>query len=254
LRKIAIILFLGIVASGCSVTRKSGSKHAAFPELIETKNDLENVTKQNITSAGFFIQKAEIELSNQNGKQKFIATVKFAYPDKYLISLKSRTGIEGVRIYISKDSLIGNDRINKKMYFVSVFYLKQKFGLTQSLLPLIFGDLIKGEKQQEPEEKCVGGSLEFKTLFKGVNLSYNIDCWKSKTSIVDVSNFYLEQSVKLRSIGYMNTGVITIPKVIEIEDLSQYSKIRIKFVKIEYPWNGNVKFIPGRGYEIIELL
>jgi hypothetical protein len=254
LRKITIILFLGIVASGCSVTRKADSNNAAVPELIDARNVLENLTKQNITSAGFFVQKAEIELSNQNGKQKFIATVKFAYPDKYLISLKSRTGIEGARIYISKDSLIGNDRINKKMYFVSVFYLKQKYGLNQSLLPLIFGDLIKEEKQLLPDEKCVGGSLVFKTVFKGVNLSYNIDCRKSKTSIVDVSSIFLEQSVKLRSVGYQNAGVITIPKVIEIEDLTQYTKIRIKFVKVEYPWYGNVKFIPGRGYEIIELL
>ena len=40
----------------------------------------------------FFIQKAEIEVINQDGKEKYLSTIKYEKPDKYLISIKSRTG------------------------------------------------------------------------------------------------------------------------------------------------------------------
>ena len=72
--------------------------------------------------------------------------LKFEYPDKYLISIKSRTGIEGARIYISEDTILFNDRINKKMYYGSSLYLKRKYGLTTNFLPLIFGDIVSRKK------------------------------------------------------------------------------------------------------------
>jgi hypothetical protein len=35
----------------------------------------------------------------------------------------------------------------------------------------------------------------------------------------------------------------------------QYNiRIKIKIVKTEYPWNGIVRFVPGKGYELIEIL
>jgi hypothetical protein len=212
------------------------------------------VERQNLTSTGFFIQKAEVELNNQNGKQKFLSSVKFVYPDKYLISLKSRTGIEGARIYITKDSLIVNDRINKKMYFGTTLYLKRKYGLSQSLLPIIFGDLVAGNTQQELKEKCLEENLEFNYVLGGVTLNYNIDCKRNKSTLVNLKSNYLQQAVKLRSDGYLKTGNIIVPRFIEIEDLNTNTKISIRFKKIENPWNGNFKFIPGKGYELIELL
>jgi hypothetical protein len=93
LRKVAIILVLGIIAVGCSLTRMAENVSAPVSGETESDNIVENVTRQNLTSGGFFIQKAEIEFINLNGKQKFLATVKFEYPDKFLISLKSKTGI-----------------------------------------------------------------------------------------------------------------------------------------------------------------
>jgi len=254
LRKIAIILFLGMLTGGCSLTRKAVNISSAASLSYGSGNILENVERQNITSTGFFIQKAEVELNIKNEKQKLLASIKFEYPDKYLISLKSRTGIEGARIYITKDSLIVNDRINKKMYFGTTINLKKKFGLSQSLLPLAFGDLVAGNIQKDLKQKCFEDNLEYNFVLGAVRLNYNIDCRRNKSSLVTLKSDFLEHSVKLRSEGYVKTGSILVPRIIEIEDLNTNTKIRIRFKKIEDPWNGNLKFIPGKGYELIELL
>ena len=92
-------MFLAIIAGGCSVARKT--VNTTIVTTTESKSILDITERQNISSAGFFIQKAEVEYNNQYGSQKFLASIKFEYPDKYLISLKSRTGIEGVRIFIN---------------------------------------------------------------------------------------------------------------------------------------------------------
>ena len=116
MRKIVIILFLAIIAGGCYVNRKAANVVTLSDGVAENETILERTERQNITSRGFNIQKAEIEFNNQYGNQKFLASIKFEYPEKYLISLKSRTGIEGVRVFINKDSVFVNDRINKKLY------------------------------------------------------------------------------------------------------------------------------------------
>jgi hypothetical protein len=254
LRKIVIILFLGILTGGCSLSRKASNISPAASSLSNSGNILLDVERQNLTSAGFFIQKAEVELDNQNGKQKFLVSIKFEYPDKYLISLKSRTGIEGARIYISKDSLTVNDRIHKKMYFGTTVYLKRKFGLSQNLLPLVFGDLIAGNIQLDLKQKCFEGNLEYNFNLGGVTLNYNIDCKRNKSSLVTLKSNYFQEAIKLRSEGYLKAGSILVPRVIGIEDLNTNTNIRIRFKKIEYPWYGNLRFIPGKGYELIELL
>jgi hypothetical protein len=254
LRKVAIILFLGLLAGGCSLTKRAGNVTIPFTVIKETGNVIENVILQNLSSTGFFIQKAEIELNNLNGKQKFLASIKFEFPDKYLISIKSRTGIEGARIYITKDSVIVNDRINKKMYFGTTFNLIRKYGLNQSLLPLVFGDLLVEKNQKMLQEKCLDDNLEFNCVLRGVSLNYELDCKKKKSLKVTLRNNYLQKDVIIISEGYVKTGNILIPRVIEVEELNTNIKIRIKYLRVEYPWNGNVKFVPGKGYELIELL
>ena len=254
LRKIAIILLLGIFVWGCSVTRIRSRDTYSNLYDISSGNILESVKKQNVTSGNVFIQKAEIELLNQNGKQKFIGNIKFEYPDKYLISIKSRSGIEGVRIYITKDSIFVNDRINKKMYFGNSFYLNRKYGLSQSFLPLIFGDIVIDKSCNSSKDKCSGDQLKVSCVVKGVNLDYNIDCKKGKIVFVSQLNNSGSEGIKMKYDAFLNLENILIPRIIEIEDSQYNMTIKIKIVKVEYPWNGNVKFIPGKGYESIELL
>jgi hypothetical protein len=214
---------------------------------------LESVNNQNVTNQGFFIQKAEVEILSQTGNEKFIATVKFSFPGKYLISLKSRTGIEGARIYINNDSVIVNDRINKKLYIVKSLYLEKNFGLTPALLGLIFGDLILEKKDLSKNVICAKKELESICNVKGVSLKYFIDCDKRKTISVEMINNYNQTSVEIKYEKFINRSGILVPAEIEIGDYNTSTKIGIRINKMETPWNGIIDFIPGKGYELIEL-
>jgi hypothetical protein len=60
------------------------------------------------------------------------------------------------------------------------------------------------------------------------------------------------QNIKYEN--FVTTGDIFIPRVIETEDSKSGTAIKIRIVKIERPWSGKIKFVPGKGYELIELL
>ena len=238
----------------CSVTRNK-SKETYDKSLIpDSENILESVKRQNLTGRGFYIQKAEIELKTQNGKEKFIGTVKYEYPGKYLISIKSRTGIEGARIYISGDSILVNDRINKKLYIGNSLYFKRKFGLNQYFIPLIFGDILEDKSNEDAKEKCSGDKLNIYSVVKGVTLNYNIDCKKRKTIVVNQVKDSVEHGIRIKNDKFFNIGSILVPGIIEFEESQSNTIVRIKIIRAEAPWAGSVKFIPGKDYELIELL
>jgi hypothetical protein len=246
LRKIVITFIVGIILSGCSVTRNRVNTENV---KILKGNILEITENQNITNHGFFIQKAEIEILTPDGKEKFIATIKFEGRDKYLISIKSRTGIEGARIYITKDTILINDRINKKLYYGTAEYLRLKYGVAENLLPLIFGDLLLEEKCKNNSIKCVDDKIKVNCLVKGIYINYIIDCKTGKTSMVSFG----EQGISLNYDKYFLLDSILVPRNIEFNSTMFNTLIKIKIVKVEAPWDGSVSFISGKGYELIEL-
>lgn len=254
MRKIVIISFLGIFLASCSLTRNRGKSNSEYLKKFPTDNILESVKSQNITNEGFFIQKAEIEVITQDVKEKFISSIKFEKPDKYLISIKSRTGIEGARIYISEDSIMINDRINKKVYFGTSLYVKRNYGLNQSVLPLIFGDIVVDKSCVESREKCLENKLNLQCSVKGVRLDYNIDCKKRKIALVYQMENDVQKGIKIVYERFFNVGNIIIPARVEFKDSETKIDIKIKILKVVSPWNGSVKFIPGKGYELKELV
>jgi hypothetical protein len=254
LRKVIIILFLPVFITGCSIIGRSGKSLTKDNTITLSDNIWESAKNQNLTNNSFFIQKAEVELLSQTGKEKYLASIKFEKPDKYLISVKSRTGIEGARIYISGDSMLVNDRINKKLYSGNTFYLRRKFGLSPGLLPLIFGDVIFDRKCMELNEKCKEDKIITECHVKGVILNYEIDCNKRKVVRVSQQDAFEKNLIKLTFEKYFRLGTNLIPKTIEFEDFQFNTVVKIKVVKVVLPWSGNIKFIPGKGFEIIELI
>jgi len=254
LRKIIFILFSGIILISCSVTKNAGKSNLQYSSGELHKNVLESIRNQNITSENFFVQKAEIEIFTKNGKEKFIGTVKFEKPDKYLISVKSRSGIEGARIYISNDSILVNDRINKKLYSGNSLYLMRKYGIALSCIPLIFGDLVVERNFKSDQIKCTDDTLDINSLVKGVEIKYEIDCSRRKAvAIKDISNMF-QQGIKVEYGNFTKIDQKLVPRLIKIVDNQYNTTIKIKIMKIESPWNGSFIFIPGKGYELIELV
>jgi hypothetical protein len=254
LRKIAFIFFCGLIINGCSVFRNSRKTVYENTDKNLTGSIVENTENQNITNNGFFIQKAEITVKTTEESNTFIANIKFEKPDKYLISLRSRTGIEGARIFISGDSIRMNDRINKKLYSGTSGYLERKYGFSQSFIPLIFGDLIIDKKCEAKAGNCIEDKLVFDCQLNGIPLSYRLDCKKRKIFSVDQINSLNQSAVKIKYEKFFNISGISIPKIIEFVDNQYNIEIKIKVIKVQLPWTGNLNFIPGRGYELIELL
>ena len=215
---------------------------------------MQSAEYQNITNTGFYIQKAEIETVTSAGNDKFTAIIKFEKPDKYLISLRSRTGIEGVRIYISGDSIQMNDRINRKLYYGTSIYLQRKYGFSQSLLPLIFGDILLDKKCGLSKENCIEGKLNIICQLAGVPLNFSIDCKKRKLITVEQVTGINKEGMNMRYTNYFKAGNILIPRNIEFDDNKYGIAVKIRISKVQSPWSGNISFVPGRGYELIELL
>ena len=243
-----------MLIEGCSLTRfrTKGPDEASNNTL--TGNIIESVKRQNITNSGFFIQKADIEIESQNGKDRYLGSVKFEKPDKYLISIKSRSGIEGARIYISNDTIMVNDRINKKLYFGTSFYLRKKYGIDQSCLPLILGDIVSDKVCEENQEKCSGDKIMTSCFPKGISLNYEIDCRKRKTIMVEQINNFSQTGVKITYNKFRYVDNIYIPGIVEFKDSQYNATIKIRIMKVDFTWNGSVKFVPGKGYELIELV
>jgi hypothetical protein len=218
------------------------------------ENILESVKKLNITNSGFFIQKAEIEIVTQKSKTNFIANVRFELPYKFLITLKSKAGIEGARIYVSEDTILINDRINKKLYTGNALYLKRKYGLTQNLLPIVFGDIVLSENFTQETNECKENVLNIISSVKGILVNYKIDCGKRKIKQVNQDEGSVRQGFAIKYEKFIKIGNSSIPEIVEMNDKQSNTVIRIKILKLESPWSGTIKFIPGKGYDIIDLV
>ena len=120
--KIKIILLISLLASACSVSRRNV---VVYEESVGDKLSLFDRTREkNITETDFNIRKAEIEIKNNDQKQKLLANLKYKNPGTYLLSIRGKTGIEAARVYITKDTILINDRINKRLFYGSTRYLE----------------------------------------------------------------------------------------------------------------------------------
>jgi hypothetical protein len=243
-----VIIFI----TGCSaIKQRSNLKYASSEEL---KGDalLEAVRNQNLTNSSFFIQKAEIDISSEKENQKLIASIKYEFPDKYLVSLKSRTGIEAARIFISKDTVLINDRIKRILYFGTPEYLKKKFGVPPNVLPVVLGDFMYDNKNSSKEQYCIDGKIGFDYDTKGIKYRYIVDCSKLKTVTITRESDSGNNLMEIAYNHFVNIFNGLTPSGIRISYGN--SIIGIKLGKIESPWNGSIEFIPGKKYDLIELL
>jgi hypothetical protein len=251
LRKIVSILTLIIIFSSCSVFRKAEKSSVGGISADKTAISTEMLKSQNLTGSSFFIPKAEVEISSDDLKEKFIASIKYVPPGSYLISLRSRTGIEAARIFATPDTLLINDRFNRKLYYGEPEYLGLKFGIPLEALPVIFGDYIAG--MNDVTGNCIGGKMNIESELKGLKLEYTVDCKKGK-----IVNAFQEGSLgnavnEIQYDDFDREGDIFIPSMVRIRNTKLNAELIIRFGKIERPWDGSIDFIPGNRYDLKEL-
>ena len=254
MQKIALIVCIIIISYGCSVNRISKSSIIESSDQVERSSLVDAIKEQNITNGSFIIQRAEIEITGPDHSDKMIANIKFSSSKEFLISIRGKTGIEAARIFISSDTILANDRINRKLFYASSKYLKTRYGLSEATLPLLFGDYIGTMLLDKNVEDCEEGILSKDCLVEGVKIRYIIDCNKGKpvsalgeSSLENVGiNFSYKEFFKYQGKW--------IPGKIELEDLFGETKIIIRIKKLSFPWDGEIEFIPGNRYKIVELI
>jgi hypothetical protein len=249
LPRIALILILIVIIYGCSAVKKEEKSRIT----TETSNivSLTNLKESNISNNDFFITRAEIEILNNGEKQKFLASLKFKNPGIYLISLRNKTGIEGARIFISKDTILINDRINKKLYCGSPGYIKIKYGISTSTLPVIIGDFIDGKENQITELKCNNNRSEVSGINEEKEIKYTVDCRERKISETKMINE--TEGIVLLFSKFIDNNKKHYPQSIKIEDSKQETEINIEIQRIEFNPIEKVDFIPGKDYEKVVL-
>ena len=253
MQKIVFILLLVYLISGCSVNRirrNAANDQISESREISLKDDLLN---QNLSNQSFFIQKAEIEVIGQDGSEKLLGTIKFKSPDNYLISIRSRTGIEAARIFITDDTILINDRINRKQFCGSPDDLKGKYGVTTSLLPLLFGDYIDFKLNEIEDIQCSNGRIARDVNIEGIKIRYIIDCERRKPIVTTGESGLNDEVLEIQYNEFFKSEKKVIPGKIVIMEARSETTIVIKIRKIEIPWTGVIEFVPGNRYEIIQL-
>ncbi|MCJ7449980.1 MAG: DUF4292 domain-containing protein [Bacteroidales bacterium] len=248
-----IIALVFLYITGCSTARRSANSIKNQGDKIILADLYGNVRKFNITNNDFYIKKAEIEVYNNNEKQKLLGSIKYKKSGEYLLSIKLKNGIEAARFYLSKDTILINDRINKTLYYGSPEYLEKKYGIAISFLPFLLGDFSEENEILKMEEQCVKGQMGIESSIKEKKLQLVIDCELIKIRQLQLENIDKSAGINMEFEDFYKTETIEFPRSIRIEDFMSESVIKIFIRKIEIPWEGVLEFIGGNNYETVML-
>jgi hypothetical protein len=244
---------LSFLSAGCAVMKNSHSGEHHPINNLNNNELIEVLENQNLGTKGFYISKAEISISTQNGMEKILGNIKFNPSGKILVSLRAKTGLEIARIFITDDTLLVNDRINKKLYRGSSMYVKSKYGIPFSAIPIIFGDFVKGSVQNRDISECISGRLVLDEDLVRIRINYVIDCKTGKSIGVKLIDNVGKEKIEIAYSKFIRNELGLIPGVVQISDQQREMTVIINIKKIESPWSGEIDFIPGKQYEKILL-
>jgi hypothetical protein len=224
------------------------------PVEDDNKFFITKVEEQNITKENFNISKADIEIVSDSDRKALIASVKFCKPDKYLISIKSKTGIEVARIYITNDTLLINDRFNRIQYYGSPGVLYDRYGITNELFSLVFGDYKDFKRINNDDYICKDDILEIICAEKNTEIIYRIDCSRNKVIAAILKSQDGRRELIFTFTDFMMMNNISLAQEIKLTGIPGIDLLKISIRKIDFPWEGVIEFIPGNRYEKIEIL
>jgi outer membrane biogenesis lipoprotein LolB len=251
MQRFIVFVLLIFLLSGCSVVRKK----AIITQLSDDvyKDHLVNGREINLTEYNFNIKKAAIEINTDEEKQKIIANLKYRKPGNYLLSVRNKTGIEAARIFINEDTILINDRINRKLFYGSTGFLKEKYGLTINAIPILLGDYIFEPRNDAGTDKCINGKLSFTELLDEKNIYGEIDCSNRKIISTFLYSGSGKEQIIIKYSNFSREKGITFPRNINLKDSTGNLSLSIEISEVELGVNDNINFIPGSGYERILL-
>jgi hypothetical protein len=235
-----------VINYGCSVQRIDSAR-----SNIRNNKDISQIRNfvldNNLTNENFYLQKGVITLKNEKEERKFIYSVKFNIPDKYLISIKNKVGVEGARIYLSKDTILINDRINRKLLYGNQKDMEKISGFSFFALNMLFGDLAGIEENTQIESKVNNNMMELRYENSGIEVKAAIDLKVNKVRNAECLNKRNNDIFRTKYIKFSKEEK-HIPRKIQIENEKENFTARISIFKLQVPWDGRIDFISGKGY------
>jgi hypothetical protein len=245
LRKTIVILFL-ILNGGCTIKRFIDEKTSdSDKESVEKIIDV--VKNNNISKVNYFIVKGEFSVKINNKLTRLLFSLKHLIPDKYLLSIKSRSGIEGARIYLIKDSVLINERIGKKLLVGTPKDLEKITGIPFFIMNMAFGDLLLFDGNEIAESERINNIVRIQQQHMGKIWNSFLDTNVGKVKSAEFLIGDMGEKIKISYSKFQKTER-HVPEVIVLKDPNKKMKVEIRIKRIEIPWDGDIEFIPGKGY------
>ena len=244
--KIGIYITLtALLVTGCATNKIRLNKN--YGEIRESGNEtIKKVVSKNLTATGFFLQKCRITSISSGSRIILYFTMKYNTAGDYLISLKSRTGTEAFRVFISKDTILINDRINKELLYGKPNDFERISGLPAEMLKISVGDLFVNKPVIENTEDQ-GSEIKVSDYYEGLIIQSVIDKTIEKANSVIIKSGSPDNYLRIIYSKHRE-DTYSIPGKIEIYDGLKSIKIYIEIVKYTAPWMGDFEFVPGEGY------
>jgi len=242
INRIAIlaVIFIG----GCGTTGKVNLSESLCgnPEKV-----IEVTTKRNLSEYGFYIQKGKLSIEEGGKKTKLLFTMKYIREENYLISVRSETGIEALRVMISKDTLLVNDRINREVLYGNPEDFRRISGIPADLLKICVGDIAGNDLKLVKEREIKSGIIDVYSNSAGIRLVSSVDC---KLNKVRKARIYTDDEKIMLELNYSDfRGTdLLIPGSTNITDSNKNVRIKLNVRRFIIPWHGDLEFYPGTGF------
>ncbi len=253
MQKIVLVFSLVFFFSGCSVFHRHERNIFSNESVGNSVSGDQYIRGRNLTENGSYIKSMDIEYSDGKTESNIAGSVRFEKPDKYLIALRSKTGIEFVRIYLNGDSIFILDRLKHKVYKGPLQYIKKSFGFPVEILPVILGDFI-GKCKIIDERENKENVVNVKCFIPEVVMEYQLDREKGKAVLSRVETLLGRDVSIIRYEKFKKENGAFFPEKIVMSNDERKLLVVFKIRKIEYPWKEKVEFNIGNRYEILELL
>lgn len=242
IKRIAIIFV--ILLGGCGTAGKINlsENFCGNPEKV-----MDITTKGNLSEYGFYIQKGRLIIDEGGKKTRLLFTMKYIREENYLISIRSETGIEALRVLISNDTLLVNDRINREVLYGNPEDFRRISGIPVSLLKICVGDIAGNDFRPVKENDIKAGLIDTYSYSSGIRLVSSIDC---KINKVKKTKLYTDDEKIMLELGYSDFrgGNLLIPATTTITDSNKNIRIKINVKRFIIPWHGDLEFYPGTGF------
>jgi hypothetical protein len=248
-----IIVISILLLGSCTVLKVN--KNNALKEA-NSDNDIlysENIENYNISSNSFYIQKVIIKIEEADRRQEFIGNLKYESKDRFLISVRSVAGIEFVRIYFNNDSIFVMDRINKTIYEGNETSFYRKYGIKKDFLFILLGDIISSKGT---DNEYIKGNIKntiIKRMSGNLEIEYKYSNEQRKAISSEIKEHNKSESIKINYNNFRRIDGNFFPQKIDINNFHEYKKLSLLIKKIEIPWDGEIRFIKVKEYNLVKI-